>query len=759
MNIGKITRRTFLGATVAVAGGMAVGYYFYRKPYANPLLDDLAAGEAAFNPYVKIAADNTVTIIVPRAEMGQGVTTTLAAMVAEELDVDLDAVQIEHGPASKAYYNHAMLAESAPFPVFDESMMANATRAIQGGMSKVFGIQGTGGSSSTRDAYEKMRHAGCAARVMLVSAAAKRWNVPESSLKTAHGAVTDPASGKSATYGELAAAAATQDPPSEIELRSKSEWRYLGKSPGRTDVAAKVTGTAEFGIDVVLPDMLHATVKMSPRFGAKAKTYDKTAALAVPGVRQVVPIEATTGSGFGIIADNTWAAFKGAEALEVTWEDAPYPGDTEGLMAQVASSLDNVDDGFSLRDDGDADAALASAPADELVEAEYRAPYLAHTTMEPMNATARWTSGTTVEIWSPNQAPTMIQMTAASMFDIESDDVTVNTTFLGGGFGRRAEVDFSLYAAAVARHTDGRPVKVTWSREEDTRHDAYRPAAVGRFRARVGKGETPQALLAEIACPSPMQSIMARTFPDLPTAGPDRTVVEGVFDQPYAIPDCKVTGVIAPAPIPVGFWRSVGNSFNGYFNETFVDEMAHKAGLDPLAMRLKLMAPYPTAVKVMEQVAAMSDWGKPAADGRAKGVAFSLNFGSWVGQVVEVSQSEDGIRIENVWCAADCGEVMDPAIFKAQVQSGIVYGLSSAMGQEITFANGEVQEGNFDSYDAMRINQCPRIEVAVLENASNMGGAGEIGTPPSLPALGNAIFALTGKRIRTLPLSNDVTFA
>lgn len=757
MNIGKITRRTFLGAVVAVGGGLAVGYYFYRKPYPNPLKDGLADGEATFNPFVKISADNSVTIIVPRAEMGQGVTTTLAALVAEELDVDLDAVHVEHGPASPAYYNQAMLAESAPFPAFDHGMVADSVRAVQGGVSKVFGIQATGGSSSVRDGYEKMRHAGCAARMMLVKAAALRWGVAESTLETSDGTVRDPASGKTATYGALAAAAATQKPPSEIVLRDKSKWRYLGKSPGRTDCLAKVTGTAGFGIDVALPDMLYGTVKMSPRFGAKAKSMDDSAALKVPGVRKVVAIDAPMGSGFGIIADNTWAAFKGAEALEVTWEEASYPADTTGLMAQIADTLNGDDDGFSLRDDGDAAAILAAAPAEELIEAEYRAPYLAHTCMEPMNATARWT-GNKLELWSPNQAPTVIQMALSSQFGIESEDITVNTTFLGGGFGRRAEMDFSLYAAAVARYADGRPVKVTWSREEDVRHDAYRPAAIGRFRARVKKGETPAAMLARIAGPSPVRGVMARTFPSLPAAGPDRTVIEGVFDQPYAIKDYKVTGLISPGSIPVGFWRSVGNSFNGFFNETFLDEVAHKAGLDSVAMRFEMMKSYPTAVKVMEKVASMANWGAPLAQGHGKGVAFTLSFGSWVGQVVEVSVADDAIRIENVWCAADCGEVLDPAIFKSQVQSAIIYGLSSAMGQEITFADGEVQESNFDTYDAMRINQCPIIEVAILENSPHMGGAGEIGTPPSIPALGNAIFAATGKRIRELPLSKAVTF-
>ncbi len=757
MSIGKITRRVFLGGAAAIAGGLAVGYYSYRRPYPNPLADDLAAGEATFNPYVKIAADNTITIIVPRAEMGQGVTTTLAAMVAEELDVDLHAVEIEHGPAAPAYYNRSILAEGAPFPVFDESILAETVRTLQGGVSRLFGIQATGGSTSVRDAYEKMRQAGSAARLMLTEAAARRWGLAAADLKTENGRVADPASGKSLSYGELATEAATLDPPSKIELRPRSQWRYLGKSPGRTDTAAKVTGKAVFGIDAVLPDMLYGTVKISPRFGAGAKRVDTAAALKIPGVVRIVPIEAPMGSGFGIVAENTWAAFKGAEALEVEWQDAPYPTDTAGLMGVIEDTLNSDESGFSLRDDGDAEAALSDVPAEDLVKAEYRAPYLAHACMEPMNATARW-NGSRLEVWSPNQSPTLVQMAAASAFDIEAGDVIVHTTLLGGGFGRRVDVDFSLYAAIMARHTEDRPIKVTWSREEDIRHDAYRPAAIGRFRARVGKGRPPAAMAARIAASSPVRGVMARTFPGLPAAGPDRTIVEGTFDQPYEFADCKVTGLIAPQPVPAGFWRSVGFSYNAFFNETFLDEVAERAGLDPLEMRLDLMQPWPTAVKLMKKVAGMSGWGAPAPKDRGKGIAFSLSFGSWVAQVVEVRDTGDGIRIENVWCAADPGEVLDPAIFKAQIQSGVVFGLSSAIGQEITFRDGEVVEGNFDDYDAVRMPQCPIIEVALLENAPRLGGAGEVGTPPSIPALGNAIYAATGTRIRELPFSKAVTF-
>jgi len=741
MNIRKIARRTFLIGAVAAAGGVAVGFYYVRRPHDNPLLDGLAHDERAFNPYVKIAADGTVTIFVPRAEMGQGVQTTLAALVAEELDVELDAVQIKHGPAAAAYYNGAMLAEVPATAEPEDGAMASVMKTVTGSVSKVLGLQVTGGSSATRDAFDKMRHAGCAARMMLERAAAQRWNVDAARLETENGFVINPATGRKLGYGELAAEAAQVEPPRDIELRPKSQWRLLGKAQPRTDLRGKVTGVARFGIDVDLPDMLFGTVRISPRFGAKTKSFDDTAALKVPGVLKIVPIDTTFGAGFGVIAENTWAAFRGAEALEVEWQDAAYPADTAGLMGLIEQALDG-EDGHVLADDGDAVAALDAAPADQVIRAEYRVPYLAHACMEPMNATAQWTGGR-LEIWAPNQGPTLVRMAVASALDIDGDNITVNTTLLGGGFGRRAEVDFALYAAIVARAAGGRPVKVTWTREEDTRHDAYRPAAIGRFRARIEKGAAPKVIQARIAGSSPTQSIMARTFPAFSPGGKDPSIGEGSFDPPYAFTDRFVTEAIPEWPIPVGFWRSVGYSYNGFFHESFMDEIAHRSGIDPVKMRLELTQPWPAAHGVIAKVAEMADWGAPLPEGKGKGVAFVFSFGTWVAQVVQVANTEDGILIEKVWCAADPGEVLDPRIFATQMQSGIIFGLSSAIGQEITFADGEVEQGNFDSYDAVRLNQCPEIEVALLQNAVRMGGAGDVS--PGLRDLQSVLGELGGQ--------------
>jgi isoquinoline 1-oxidoreductase beta subunit len=415
--------------------------------------------------------------------------------------------------------------------------------------------------------------------------------------------------------------------------------------------------------------------------------------------------------------------------------------------------------GTSLRTPGDVDAAFAGAPAESVVEAEYQVPFLAHATMEPMNATAQFKDGR-LTLWSPNQGPTVIRYVCAGVAGIEQGNVTVNTTMMGGGFGRRGEADFSIYATLIAMQADGKPVKVIWTREEDMTHDTYRPAAMARLKARLGADGVPVALDGQIATPSIMSSIVARTMPSMAgmPLGPDKAITDGAFNQPYDIADFRMDGIDVELPVPVGFWRSVGNSHNGFFLESFMDEAALAGKIDPLAMRLKLMQPWPAAVKVVEKVAEMAGWGK-VASGRAQGFAFTLAFGGWVAQVIEIADTPNGIKLEKIWVAADVGAVLDPDNLKAQIMSGLVYGLSAAMNGEITFADGVVEQSNFHDYDAMRIWQCPQMQIEILENAEEMGGAGEISTPGAAPALANAIFALTGKRIRTLPLSREVKFA
>jgi isoquinoline 1-oxidoreductase beta subunit len=754
---GRITRRVFLAGAGAAAAGLAVGYYVYRRPFPNPLEGEAGEGEAVFSPFVKIPVEGPVTVIVPRAEMGQGVTTTLAALVAEELDLRLDQIEVEHGPAASAYANIAVMEDGIPFPRFDDSTLVEMMRSGMGVVGKFLAMQVTGGSSSTVDGFERMRRAGAHAREALKAEAARRWQVEPATLRTAEGRVTNPASGEGFAYGELALDAANVGLAAEPVLRDPAEWKLLGKPQPRVDMAAKVTGAPIFGVDVDLPGMVFATIRMNPHFGGAIRSLDDSAALALPGVEKVIRLETYLGHGFGVVARSTWHAMRGADAVKVEWENPQSGLDDAALWAGLENALD--ESGSNFRNDGDVERAFAGAPAEAMVEAEYRVPFLAHAAMEPMNATAHFRDGR-LDLWAPNQSPTLVRMACAREASISQDDTRVHTTSLGGGFGRRLDVDYAVYATRLAMETRGRPVKAIWTREEDTAHDMYRPAAIGRFRARLGTDGVPQALDMKIASPSIVASVLPRLYPRLPAPGSDAAIVDGSYNQPYAIENCRVTGVVAANPgVPVGFWRAVGNSFNGFFHEGFMDEIAVAGGIDPVELRLRLMADHPAAIGVVEKVAEMADWSAPLAANRAKGFAFVTSFGSWVAEIVEISQTAGRIRVEKIWVAADVGRALDPGIVEAQLMSGALFGLSAAMFEEVNIEDGRTVQSNFHDYEPLRIHQSPQVEVAILQNAPKMGGVGEIGTPPAAPALANAVFALTGKRIRQLPLSREVEFA
>ncbi len=738
-----ITRRTLLLGSAAVAGGVVFGYWRFKTPYANPLIPDLSEGQVALTPYVRIDQSG-ITIIAPRAEMGQGVHTTLAALVAEELDVALDDVDVEHGPASKAYYNSVLLEEGLGWSAIDTSKTAENVRAFTHVPAKFLGMQITGGSSSTPDSFVKMRKAGAAARAVLLQAAAEKLNADVSSLTTANGYVVA-ADGTKVPYTHLAALAAEIDPPEDPALKPQSEWKILGHSLPRVDMLAKCTGTAEYSIDMQLPGMLHATVKMNPNLGGEMLSYDASLAEAMPGVEKVVPL---TG-GVAVIANNTWVAFKAADAIEFDWGDAPYPKTSAEQFSLLEDAFQGDEDS-QFRDDGDVDEALTNTT---VIAGEYRVPYLAHATMEPLNAVALLKADR-LDVWAGNQNPTQAVKESAKVTGLDAENIHVHTTLMGGGFGRRSEMDFIKLAVQVAMSMPGVPVKTTWSREEDMTHDTYRPPAIARFKAAVTDGAA-AALDLQISSPSVTTSAMARI--GIPSAGPDVAIVQAAWDQPYAIPNYRVTGFRAPEMLPISFWRSVGASQNGFFHESAIDELAHAAGADPMAMRLSLMND-DTSRKVLEAAAKMSNWGSELPPGVGRGVAFVMSFGVPVAEVVEVADTPLGIKILKVYAAVDIGTALDPRNVEAQVQSGINFGLAAAIMGDITVADGAVEQTNFHNYDAIRMRQAPAIEVQILENGDKIRGIGEPGTPPAAPALANAIFAATGNRIRELPLKKHIKF-
>ena len=746
--VAKIARRTFLIGSVAVTGGVAFGVYKFVEGAPNPLQS--GEGSVSLNAFVVIT-DEGVTLVSPKAEMGQGVHTTWAALIAEELDVDWKDITVIHGPPAKAYYNSALFGMALPFTDYKVNDFQQAMRKLAGNGAKLLSLQMTGGSTSMRDGFERMRLAGATAREVLKRVAANRMGFKPGELETRNAMVIGP-DGQSLTYQELASEAAEINPP-KVELRDPSTWRYLGKTLPRVDMEDKITGKATYSIDVVLEGMKFASVRMSPKRQGMRR-YDASAAKAMDGVDGVLDM----GEGVAVIADNTWIAMQAVEAIDIDWEPAIYPETTEGLMDEVAAAF-NAAPSTIGRDDGKVD---DDHPGTE-ISAEYSVPFLAHATMEPMNATALYTEDA-LTIWCGNQSPTAIQSACAAEIGLDPDRVTVNTTVMGGGFGRRGEADAAILAARIAKKRPGMPIKLTWSREEDMRRDFYRPAAMARMRGVVNDGQ-PIAVDVSFAATSVILQTMARpalapwTREQAVLSGSDPEGLSGAHDQPYSIPNYRVRGHLVSSPLPIGYWRAVGASFGGFFFDSFIDEMAHAAGRDPLAFRVDMAREeHGPSAKVLETVGEMSNWSQARADGRALGVGFTYSFGSPVAQVVEVVQEAAGIRIANVWIATDVGIALDPGNIEAQMTGGCLFGLSAAVMGEITFSDGEAEQSNFYDYDALRMASSPAFEVQILENATYLGGVGEIGTPPAAPALGNALFALTGQRVRKLPFNRDFTF-
>jgi isoquinoline 1-oxidoreductase subunit beta len=741
---GKIARRGFLIGSGVVASGVAFGVYAYKRTPRNPLLGDLGDHQVALTPYVRVD-QNGVTIITPRADVGQGAYSVLAALVAEELDLAWEDIKVDSGPPSAAYYNGKVLVEGFPFATTDDGLLARDARALSDVVGKFLGLQVTGGSSTVSDAYEKMRVAGAVAREVLLMAAAKLTGVAKSELRTRNGTVVTP-DGTSLSYASLAVTAAKIDPPANVMIKPESEWRYLGKSMRRLDMVAKCTGTAIFGIDRRMSGMVYATVRTNPRLGGALNSYDDSAAAKLKGVIKIVPIT----SGAGVIADNTWRAFRAASLIKFDWGPAPYPATSAAMFERVAASFVSGHQDSRLKDEGNVEAALAGA---NVLEAEYKVPCLAHAPLEPMNAVVQLKDGR-LDIWTGTQIPMFLVAGAASVAGLRAEDIHLHAQMSGGSFGRRLEDDYVRQAVELAKAFQGRPIKMTWTREEDMMHDFPRPLGIGRMRGAVKDGMV-DAYDLSIAYPSVTASQLGRQ--NLSVAGPDVAIVAGAWDQPFKIPNYRVTGYRVPELVPVSSWRSVGASGNGFLHDCFLDELIHAAGADPLRERLRLCWHDPSR-KVLQAVGEMSNWGSDLGKHRGRGVAFTLSFGVPTAEVVEVTNTARGIRIDKVFVAVEVGKVLDPENFDNQIQGAIIWGLGHAMNAELTYADGITQQTNYHAFEGMRLYQTPSIEVRALTNTNEIRGIGEPGVPPAAPALANAIFAATGKRIRELPLNKSTNF-
>jgi isoquinoline 1-oxidoreductase beta subunit len=703
-----VSRRDFLkrSGTTALVIGFGLGTAAGRA---------LAGGAAAVfapNAYLRITPDNRVTVVCGSSEMGQGVLTAIPMLLAEELDADWSKVSVEQAPVDKAYNN------------------------------PMFGMQATGGSTTVRAHWEPLRKAGAAAREMLVAAAAQRWKLDASSLHTANGRVIAP-NGKTLSYGALVAAAATQPVPENPRLKNSKDFTLLGKPLQRLDTPAKVRGTAEFGLDAHVPGLLVAVMARAPLPGAKPAGVNDAQAKAVKGVRQVITIP----SGVAVLADGYWAAKKGRDALEIQWDLGEHAGLSSGKVsamltegaaaaAAVARESGNVQD--------------ATANGETTVEATYEAPYLAHACMEPMNCTAS-AKGDEVEIWAGTQSQGPVQGILSQVAQVTPAKVKINTLMLGGGFGRRFAPDFMIDATLISK-ISGKPVKLIYSREDDMAAGFYRPASVARLVGVIDAEGKPRILKVGIGSPSIMA---ASGFMKIPENGVDAFAMEGIVDHPYDIPNQRIAyGRREPGP-QVWFWRSVGHSQNLFFIEGFIDEMAVAAKQDPFEFRGGLLSQQPRYKAVLEVAAEKAGWGNALPTGVFRGIAVAQSFGSYVAEVAEVSVGADGVpKVHRVVAAVDCGMTVNPQIIRRQIEGAIVYGLSAALYGRITFGAGQVEQSNFHNYPILRMSEMPKVEVHILPSTEKPGGIGEPGTPPIAPAVVNAIFAATGKRLRSLPIDS-----
>ena len=699
----SLSRRGFLQTGAAAGGALMVGFVMpstMMRAQAGPM------PSAMPNSWIRVSSDNTVTILCARSEMGQGVWTSMPTLLAEELDVDLTKIKVEMAPAAEAFINGAL------------------------------GGQLTGGSTSVRDAYDKLRVAGAQARIVLVQAAAEKWKVDASTCRTKDAMVFGPA-GQKASYGELSAAAAKLTPPKEPALKLAKDFRYIGKPIKRLDGPAKVNGTAEFGIDVKLPGMGIAALAQCPALGGKLKSFDAAKALGMPGVKKVVQIT----DGVAVVADTYWHARKALEAVNIEWDESAVAGvSSAGLTAEYRAAADKP--GASFKKVGDVATAMGGAA--KRLTAEYVTPYVAHVTMEPMNFTADVRADSCLLV-GPTQFQQLAVGLTAGLLKMKPEQVTMRTTFLGGGFGRRVDVDYVLQAVEISKAA-GMPVKLIWSREDDMTHDFYRPGSVHKMSAGLAADGKPVALQFSAAS----SSVTKRLFGAFVKDGIDPFMLE-YAPVPYDIPNQSGSIVIHDTPVPVGYLRSVSHAMNVFANECFMDEMASAAGKDPVRYRLDLLGKEAKYKRVLEMAADKAGWGK-AASGRHQGVALMEGYGSYCALVAEVSVAGKDIRVHKVTVVADLGSMVNPNIVGQQIESSVVYGMSNSLYDSITIERGRVQQGNFHDYRAARINETPVIDMHLIAEGGAPGGIGEPVAAMIAPAVANAVFAATGKRVRELPL-------
>jgi isoquinoline 1-oxidoreductase subunit beta len=709
----NLSRRQFVLSSALAGGGLVLGVYVpgLNRP-ARAAQQKLTT--FAPNAFVRVGTDDMVTVLVNHSEMGQGTFTSLALLAAEELDADWSKVRAEHAPVDPAY-NHAN-----------------------------FGIQMVGGSTSTWTEWDRLRKAGATARAMLVTAAAGEWQVDPESCRTENGRVIHAESGRRKSYGELAEQASQMTPPDDVPLKDPKDFKLIGKPRNRLEAPEKVDGSGVFGLDVNRPGMLVAVIARPPVFGGKVSGFNSDRAKQLPGVRHVVEIS----RGVAVVADGFWPAKKGRDELEIEWDEGPLAAlDSESQRAEYAQLAEK--DGVVAKQDGDAASALAIAA--KKLTAVYELPYLAHAPMEPQNCVAD-VRADGCDVWTGTQFQTVDRDVAAQVTGLKPEQVNVHTMLLGGGFGRRAVPDAHMVREAVEiSKAIKTPVKVVWTREDDTRGGFYRPRAYHKIAGGIDDGGNLTAWQHRVVCQSfikgtPFESAIIKD-------GVDQTAVEGAADLPYAIPNLFVDWQMAPGGVPCLWWRSVGHSHNAFVVESFFDELAHAAGKDPYELRSALLEKYPRHKRVLELAAEKANWGSPLKEGRGRGIAVHESFGSFIAQVAEVSVSDAGqVRVHRVVCAVDCGPTVNPRGISAQMESGVTFGLTAALYGEISFQDGRVRQGNFHDYPMLRMNEAPIVETHIVPSTDKMGGIGETGVPPIAPAVCNAIFALTGKRVRRLPI-------